>query len=64
MYITIEIQTFFKIDVLCISDEKSHTSWGGIFSLDTVRSCFEVCTLSEKGYDTYEKMPLKKSYPR
>jgi hypothetical protein len=35
-------------------------AWGGIFSLDRVRTCFEVYTLSEKAYDTREKMSLKK----
>jgi hypothetical protein len=40
--------------------EISVQSRGGIFSLDRVRTCFEVCTLSEKGYDTWEKISLKK----
>jgi hypothetical protein len=34
--------------------------WGGIFSLFRVCTWFEVCTPSEKGYDTWEKMSLKK----
>jgi hypothetical protein len=45
-----------------VSIKSVHVTRGGIFSLDRVRTCFEVCTLSEKGYDPWEKMPLKQSH--
>jgi hypothetical protein len=45
---------------LFIRSENSLRDWGGIFSLVRVRTCFEVCILSEKGYGTWEKMSLKK----